>query len=135
MANLRAVAKDDVRTLNLADWPLPVVLIAPDGTRYDTDATSGEVLQAVQILYDYRRFNPSTGIDELINEPVVVMHRDSLAVIPAPGERWFIKFPLDPDPTIPEAEWGSFVLSPTRAPEGGRSLGFIRFYPSKAVQL
>lgn len=134
MPNLRVLAKKDNRDLNLADWSLPVKLVGPDGTVYDTDAKSGEALQAIQILYDYREFNPSTGVDMLINEPIVVMNRTSLSVIPESGENWYFRFPIDPDPTIPEAQWGQFVLSPTRAPEGGRSVGFIRFYVRKAVQ-
>lgn len=134
MPNLRALAKTDTRTLNTTDWSLPIKFVAPDGTEYDTDAVTGEALQSIQVLYDFRQVDPATGEDRLINEPVVVMHRDSLARIPVGGETWHIKFPLDPDPTIPESQWGDFVLSPTRAPEGGRSLGIVRLYCQKAVQ-
>jgi hypothetical protein len=134
MPNLRVLAKDDTRELNTADWGLPVKLTDPDGVEYTTDAITGGQLTAVQILYDYKQFSPATGEDKLMNEPIVVMHRASLSRVPQPGETWYMSFPVDPDPDTPEAQWGKFILSPTRAPEGGRSLGVIRLYPRKAVQ-
>lgn len=129
--NLRLQAATDMKKLNLKDWSLPVIFIAPDGTKYEIDAITGETLNAVQILYDYRREDPDSGPEIMVNEPVVVMARSSLARIPAEGETWIIKMPEDPNTT---ATLVDFILTETRAAEGGRSLGFIRFYPQKAEQ-
>lgn len=134
MSNLRALAVTDMREQNLKDWYLPVQFTDPDGNVYNKDNISGEQLQAVQILYSYPKMDPQTGEEILINEPVVVMARKSLARVPVAGERWHLRFPTEPDPTIPAAQWGDYVLSELRAPEVGESLGFIRLYPQKAVQ-
>lgn len=130
--NLRELAVTDVKNLNTADWALKIELTDPDGNRYTTDNETGEVLKAIQILYDYRKIDPDTGEEITINEPVVTVARGALSRVPAPGERWFIKLPIDPSDT---ATLEDFVLSPTRAPEGGRSLGFIRLYPQRVKQI
>lgn len=131
MANLRALAVTDVREQNLKDWSLPVIMQDPDGNTHNTDAITGEDLKAIMIQYDYRKFNPDTGEEIVINEPIVTMARDSLSRVPLAGERWHLRFPLDPG--IPDV-LSDFVIDETRAPEGGRSLGFIRLYPHKAEQ-
>lgn len=66
-----------------------------------------------------------------MNKPVAVLRRSSLFRVPLDKEDWFIRFPKDPSLT---AELKNFVLGLDRATEGGRSLGFIRLYPTKAVQ-
>lgn len=127
---LREVAVRDMRVLNQRQWGLPVILIGPDGTVYDTDAITEEPLKAVQILYDYKRIDPRTGGEMTVNEPIVVLARKSLSVIPANGEKWVIKMPMDPEA---DAELIDFTFTPTRALEGGRSIGFLRIYPQRAV--
>ena len=87
--------------------------------------------QALEIVETLVRSN---GVDIIVTEPVVVMARAALARVPVAGEQWSMSFPIDPDPDTPRAEWGNFILSKARAPEGGRSLGLIRLYPTKAVQ-
>jgi hypothetical protein len=131
--NLRELAVSDSKSLNIKDWGLVVQLISPSGIKYNTDNETGEILKAKQILYDYRKLDPSTGEEITVNEPVVVMARSSLAVIPKAGEKWVMKFPADPNQSE-TATLSEFVLSETRAPEGGRSLGDIRLYPQKVVQ-
>ncbi len=131
MSNLRSRAIADMKRLNVRDWSDVVEFVDPDGTRYDTDNETGETLKAVQILYDYRRINPMTGEEIIVNEPVVVMARKSLSRIPQAGETWFIKIPVEPQSTTLE----NYLLSPDRAPEGGKSIGFIRLYPIKAGQV
>jgi hypothetical protein len=129
--NLRELAVADAKTLNVRDWGLKVEFTDPDGNRYITDNETGEELRAMQILYDYRKINPDTGEEIIVNDPVVVMARLSLARIPEAGERWHIRMPADPSTA---ASLEDFVLTSTRSPEGGRSLGFIRFYPQKVKQ-
>lgn len=128
--SLRTRAIDDMKRLNLRDWSDIVELTDPDGIKYDTDNVTGEILKAVQILYDFQKFDPNTGEMVTVNEPVVSMARSSLARVPEAGERWHIRIPIDTGSTT----LVDFVLSATRPPEGGRSLGFIRLYPQKAKQ-
>lgn len=128
---LRETAVADMKRLNQKDWPIPVIFTGPDGVIQNTDAATGEELTAVQVLFDYRRVNPETGEPMTVNEPVVTMARSSLDPLPAPGEKWYMQFPTEPDGS---ATKGKFLLSPTRAPEGGQSLGFIRYYPQRAEQ-
>lgn len=131
MSNLRALAVSDMKNSNQSDYGLPVVLTAPDGTTYNTDAVTGETLTAVQILYDRKEIDPTTGAPIIIPEPIVVMARQSLARVPQAGENWHIRFP--PDPYDPDT-MDDFALSSARSVEGGRSIGFIRLYPLKATQ-
>ena len=129
--NLRELAVTDMRQLNIKDWSLSVELTDPDGVTYTTDNVTGDPLKAVQILYDYRKLNPDTGEEIVINEPVVTMARTSLARVPLPGENWYMRIPVDPSEGAPLED---FVLNTDRSPEGGRSLGFIRLYPTRVVQ-
>ncbi len=136
MGNLRNLAAADARELNIKDYGMLVEFKGPEstGTTYNTDAITGEPLRAVQILSDYRKFDPVAGEEITITEPIVVMARASLERIPLPGEKWFLRFPLDPDSDITPENGEPYVLSNLRSPEGGRSLGLIRFYPTKAIQ-
>ena len=129
--NLRELAVTDMRVQNNKDWGLPIELTDPDGIRYTTDAITGETLKAAQILYDYRKLDPQTGEEITVSEPIVTIAKDSLTRVPLPGERWYIKMPIEPSES---ATLVSRVISEIRAPEGGSSLGFIRIYPGKAVQ-
>ena len=131
MSNIRTRAINDLKKQNLKNWSLPIILQDPDGNTYDKDNETGEDLKAVQILYDRIVENPDTGESITVNEPVIVIARSSLLVIPQPGETWSIKFPLDP---TDEDTLSNYAFTPDRSIEGGGSLGFIRIYPIKLVQ-
>lgn len=120
--NLRERAERDLAVTLEGRWALPVNLTAPDGS-----------LQAVrgQILYDIVRMNPDTGEDVVISTPVVTLRRSSLDRVPVAGENWLVEIPIQPAEDAPTAQ---YVLSPTRPPEGGRSLGFIRLYLQEVEQ-
>jgi len=118
-----------------SQWGLPVELTGPEGIEIKTSANSPDPQNPLplygQVLYTTVRTNPETGEEMVTTEPVVVLRRSSLSSIPQDGEKWFIKFPKDPSLT---AELSNYVLTPGRATEGGRSIGFIRLYPTKVVQ-
>ena len=121
--NLRERTEQDLAYSLEGDWALPVTLISPDG---ETQADIGG-----QVLYDTVRVNPDTGEDMVVNKPVVSLRRSSLDRVPVEGEKWIVKIPLDPRT---DAALADFMLDPTRPPEGGRSIGFIRLYLRKVIQ-
>lgn len=128
--NLRELAENHLSFSLEREWALPVVLIDPDGNTLDTNQNTGEPL-AGQVLYDIVKDNPQTGSPVVINKPVVSLRRSSLARIPKPGEKWFVKIPVDPNRT---ADLEMFELDKERPPEGGRSIGFIRIYLRRVKQ-
>lgn len=136
MFNLREQMERDLGiTLENGGWGLPVELTGPDGIVLNTSQNSPDPQNPLplmgQVLYTTVRVSPETGEEVVMNKPVVTLKRSSLARIPADGENWHIKFPTDPSLT---AELKNFALTPGRANEGGRSIGFIRLYPTKVVQ-
>jgi hypothetical protein len=117
------------------DWGMPVELIGPDGKEYKTSANSSDPENPDplygQVHYASTHFSPETGEDTVVNKPTVVLRRSSLERIPEDGENWHVRFPKDPSLT---ATMRDYVLTRDKATEGGRSIGFIRLYPTKAVQ-
>jgi len=107
---------------------LPVILIAPDGTRYDTSANDPTQDLSGQILYDTTVTEPETGLDIIVHKPVVTLRRSSLARVPAPGETWAVEIPEIPDPAATKT-----LHTVERATEEGKAIGFIRLYLTKAV--
>ena len=115
--NLRELAEKDLGASLEGEWSLPVNLVDPDGVRYD--GLRG------QILFDIVRVNPETGEEVTVKTPVVSLRRSSLARVPEPGENWIVEIPETPSELADKIQ---HVLSPTRPPEGGGSIGFIRLY-------
>jgi hypothetical protein len=133
--NLREQMERDLEITLEKDWGLLVELTGPDGIKITTSANSPDPLNPLplkgMVMYTTVRLNPETAEEVIANKPVVVLRRSSLSRIPQDGENWFVKFPKDPSLT---ADLQNFALSLDRATEGGRSLGFIRLYPTKVVQ-
>lgn len=129
--NLRVTAEADLyRTLEHAnDWGLPVELIAPDGTIQTKSANHPTEDLKGQVLYDTTVVNPETGLDMVIDKPVVTLRRSSLDRIPAADENWMIRIPETPDPTATKT-----LHKIERAPEQGKAIGFIRLYLTKAIE-
>lgn len=115
--NLRELAEKDLGRSLEGEWSLPVNLIDPDGARYD--GLRG------QVLFDIVRVNPETGEEVTVQTPVITLRRSTMARIPAPGENWIVEIPATPSEAAAKVQ---HVLSPTRPPEGGASIGFIRLY-------
>lgn len=117
MPNLRELAESHLAITLEGDFGLPVNLIGPDGIRYN-DLIG-------QVIFDIRRLNPETGEEMTVSTPVVTLRRSSLSRIPKAGEKWIVEIPETPSTT---ADKKQYIISPTRAPEGGASIGFIRLY-------
>ncbi|NIA28334.1 MAG: hypothetical protein GWP06_00300 [Actinobacteria bacterium] len=100
-----------------------VFLIDPDGVKTEHDDCtflSGRVTQS-----------PDSGEEMVVFRPVATFPRSSLTRIPADGEKWALLAPLDPE--IPDT-LTTLSLDPSKAIEGGRSLGTIRLYLSEVKQ-
>lgn len=123
MSRLRALAESDLEQTLEGEWSCPVRLTTPDGVRL-TETIDGRPLCG-QVLYDIVRKDLETGERVVFTTPVVTLRRASLLRVPTAGENWLVEIPVNPltdSPLVP------YVFSPTRPPEGGRSLGFIRLY-------
>lgn len=130
MTNLRERVERDLVTSIEKEWGLPVKLVSPDGVIIETSVHTGNALVG-QVLYDTVRINPDTGEEMVVGNPVVVLRRSSLSRVPEPGEKWIVKIPTSPSES---AALEDFIIDPSRPPEGGRSIGFIRLYLRRAVQ-
>ncbi len=128
--NLRERVELDLAHSLEGAWGLPVTLISPDGVTIDTKNGTTDTLVG-QVLYDTIRVNPETGEDVIVNNPIVVLRRSSLSRIPIAGERWVVKIPITPSEA---ADLVDFIIDPTKPPEGGNSIGFVRLYLRKAQQ-
>lgn len=130
MPELRIRSAEDARRLNTRDWGLPVILISPDGIRYETDIISGESLKALTISYDRVTIIEETGEDVIVPDLIVTLSRLSLERIPKSGENWIVEIPKSPSCDI----MIQYMISSTRATEGGKSLELIRLYLQELEQ-
>lgn len=106
-----------------------VYLTDPDGVRTQHDDC--------QFLSNRTTVSPESGEEVVLVNPratfplASLLARDSDYTVPQDGEKWFLDAPDDPD--IPDTLTG-YSLDPSKAIEGGRSLGFIRLYLTKVDQ-
>lgn len=130
MLNLRQQTEKDLGFSLEGAWSLPVVLIDPEGVEQTKSKNDPLNDLSGQILYDHRVVDSDTGMEHLVNTPVVTLRISSLDRVPQDGEIWGMKFPLVPDPSAAKT---TFILT-GRPTEGGASIGFIRLYPQLAGQ-
>ena len=129
MTSLLALNEKNL-AVSLEKHSVLVTLITPDGSTLDTSANDGAALTG-QVWHETSRLDPETGETFIINQPIVVLRRSSLSQVPAPGETWLVKVPVSP---LEGAPIEDFVIDPTRSPEGGKSLGFIKLYLRRTEQ-
>jgi len=130
--NLRVQVNKDLE-LSMEDeslWGLPVVLIGPDGIIYDKKKGTTTRLSG-QVLYNRQEFDPNTGEELIIPDPIAVLRLASLVRVPQNGENWIVKIPIEPDP---DAILMDYAISPTKAMQFNRTIGFIKIYLSLVVQ-
>jgi hypothetical protein len=131
MENLRAQIESDLHESLEGEWKMPVELTSPDGQVQRYSLNNSSQLLGGQVLYYSRREDPETGESIIINEPVVTLRISSLIRVPRAGENWYIKMPISP---IEGALKERFVFTPTRSPEHGTDIGFIRIYPQRVEE-
>ena len=97
--NLRVTVNNDLEKSmeGLGEWGLPIELSSPDGVEYKTKKGTTDALTG-QVLHNRVEFNPETGEDMSIDDPLVVLRIDSLDRVPAQNENWAVKIPEKPDP-------------------------------------
>ena len=129
--NLRVQVEADLeQTLeDPGGWGLPVVLIDPDGTIIDKSLNNPTEDLTGQILYDTTVVNPESGLDMIVHKPVITLRRSSLSRVPVAGEKWMVRIPETPDPSA-----AKILHRVERAPEDGKSIGFIRLYLTRATE-
>ena len=131
MENLREQVEADLHESLEGEWGMPVELTSPDGLTQKFSANNPSELLKGQCLYFSRQENPETGEAIIINQPVVVLRISSLIREPLAGEKWYIKFQTSPRAGAPMRSW---VFTPTKAPEHGTDIGFVRIYPQRIEQ-
>ena len=129
--NLREQAEADLAVTleDIKGFGLPVILIDPDGNIIDKSANEPTEELTGQILYDTVVVRPETGLETVIPDPVVTLRRSSLSRVPGAGEKWMCIIPKDPSTTAPKV-----LHLVSRAPQDGRSIGFIRLYLTKITK-
>lgn len=131
MENLRAQIETDLHESLEGEWGMPVELTTPDGETQTHSINNPDELLKGQCLYFSRQENPATGEMMIVNQPVVTLRISSLIQEPLAGETWYIKFPKSPRVGASMLSW---VFTPTKAPEHGTDIGFIRIYPQRVDQ-
>lgn len=135
MINLRERAESDLKKSLEKEFALPVILTDPDGVKYDESQNSADPADpdalSGQILYSFVSVNPETGEEIVVNNPIVSIRRSSMLRVPVAGEKWVFEIPVTPSRTAAKE---LFVLDDKRVPENDDSIGFIRYYLTKAEQ-
>ena len=124
--NLRERASQDLKHTLEKAFALPVVLISPDGVKIENN--NDGVQLSGQVLYDYKKYNPDTGSEIVIDLPVVTLRIDSLPRVPVAGEKWIVLIPEKP---TTDAEMIQYVVDTSSPPQGSKSIGMIRLYLRK----
>ncbi|MCP4745038.1 MAG: hypothetical protein GY874_02700 [Desulfobacteraceae bacterium] len=130
MANLRAQAEKDLFYCVEKDWSVPVVLIDPAGNTIDRAVGGDRPLRGL-FFNDCLRLHPDTGERIVVGEPWLLLRRKSLKRVPEAGETWIVKAPLDP---FADAPLHTFLMDPTRAPEPGSTIGYIKLFLRQTEQ-
>lgn len=109
---------------------MPTELINPAGELITTTADDGILLKS-EVLYDTEEIDPETGDLIIVGKTQVTFARIELAVLPAPGETWGIRIPINPAfPTVLK----TFTLGPGRAPEDGQTIGYAKYFLKELEQ-
>ena len=125
MTNLRELVESDLAT-TLEDatsgFGLPVELTSPAGI---DDSVNG------QVLYEAISVNPETGEPMMVKKAVVTVRRTSLKSIPVEGETWHVRIPIKPSVSATKQD---FLFTPTNAPMGNESIGYLTMHLQSAEQ-
>ncbi len=127
--NLREQVESDLAESLEGDFGLPIELVSPDAVIINTRQSDGAQLKG-QVLYNSKNVDVETGLPIVVNNPVVTLRRSSLSRIPVAGENWIVRIPKNPSETDTLID---FAIDPSRPPESGQSIGFIKLY-LRAVQ-
>lgn len=114
--NFRELSESLLNLTVEGPFGLPIDLMAPDGSKFSAVG---------QLVFDRIEENPDSGEIIVVVNPVAVLRRSSLDVVPENGQNWHFRMPLTPDRL---ADKFDFVLDESKSISGGKSLGIIRIY-------
>jgi len=127
--NIAALAEKNLAVMeNL--FGVPVVLIAPDGVRYDT-APDGQPLRG-KFNWATTTFNAETGEHVIVQNPCVSLRLTNLTRIPEEGEKWAVIAPASAAEGAPPE---TFFMDTGKAPVVAKGMGFVKLFLLKAGQL
>ncbi len=126
--NLRERMEQDLGEI-LEDYEngfgLPVILIAPDGTKQEFSANDPDTPRTIPLTgrITYARFDqdPETGMPFRVDNPIVTLRISSLDRVPVKGENWIVQIPEEPRV---DADKKSFLIE--FAPRTGGSYQWIQ---------
>ncbi len=131
MGETRELIEQDLGETLEADFGLPVILTSPDGDVQTKSANDPDQDLQAQVHFDSLVLDPNTGLDMVVDKPVISLRRTSLTIIPVleDGQNWMVEIP-----DLPKESSAKSTFRAARVPEHGRSIGFIRLYLEKIEQ-
>jgi len=126
MESLRETAEQDLYDCIESELGTVIELTSPDGATQKYSANNPTELLRGSIRMYSRGENPETGEPIVVDKPSVTLRTSSLTRVPAPNEKWFIRFATSP---VHGAPMKQFLFSIDRAYEKGTDLGIIKIMP------
>jgi len=127
MGGARAQIERDLGLSLEGDFGQTIVLFDPEGHRHAYSANDPTKPLQARVTYEYQGVN-AQGLPVTVHSPRVTVRLSSLDRVPLPGETWGIQFPKDPVLGAPNSTY-EFKDKPVA---GGRSIGFLVLFPTKA---
>ena len=131
MENLRVTQEKDLQDCIEGEFGSDIILIDPDGNKYDENANDSTKNLRGMIRYFKTSFNPETGEPVIDHSPSVNIRITSLTRVPQDGENWYIEMPVSPASGAPNVQ---FLFTTDRALEGVTDMGTITIFPSEVSQ-
>jgi len=123
MTNLRELGESLLSLTVRGPFALPIDLTPPSGAKFSSEG---------QLVFDRIEVTPDSNEIITVVNPVAVLQRSALEVVPQNGENWHFRMPLTPSTTGTKFD---FVLDESKTTDGGKSLGIIRVYMKFVEQL
>jgi hypothetical protein len=124
--DLRKIIEGDLHEIIELDWSMPVALLSPTTGLWQTkSANDPEADLGCLSFYETMILRPTSGTTDVVHKPWVAIRLSSLTEVPSNVnyKQWLVETPVLPDREAPMVKHRIH-----RPPEGGFTIGFIRFY-------
>lgn len=108
-----------------------VILIAPDGSKQKKSALDPEQDLKCSVFQESHEHDVRTGLEHIVDRPVVVFRLSSLERVPKAGENWIVRIPKSVFGD--ESETESFTIS--GPPIQAKTAGFINLRLKRVSQI